>query len=545
MTDSNNSPNALPQDDNAERVRYRPAVLVVGAGPTGLLFAAELERRGVPCHLIDAQPAPLHWDRATVLHPRSLEVFESLGLVDRFLDAGCKQRTIKVRSGGKVLGTMDLSTCGSNYGFNLGLSEEVTESILTDYLHQHGGQVNRSSRLVGLTRHADGVLADIESDRDRYQVDARWVVGCDGIHSPTRELSGVGFEGHDIAKLWAVFDATLQSWTETFEDTFVYLETPPVILTALPGRRWRVYMRPSTPESDLVAEAASIIQGYSPDVSFVDVENPARFHCHTKVATQFRSGAVFLAGDAAHLCSPAEGHGMNSGLQDALNLAWKLALVHHGVADPALLDSYEAERRPVADMITQSGDVTDSAQTLTDPTTRNSRDQAIRAKLADPATRHHEIVAETELNIDYSRSPIVFGEANSSLAPGERLPNTIQVQRSDGQPCRLHELAHRAGHTLMLLGGPTAQGPALMELHTALQELTTDSPMFEAAFALSTQRELPDKIGRLEPRGAALLGVQGTTLLVVRPDGYIGLRSDGDHLSALERYRKLVYAGHL
>ena len=544
MTDSDNSPVAVPGDGDAERLGRGPAILVVGAGPTGLLLGSELHRRGVPCHLIDARPAPLHWDRATVVHPRSLEVFESLGLVDSFLDAGCRQRTIKIHAGGQVLGTMDLSTCGSIYGFNLGLSEEVTESILTDYLHQHGGEVNRSSRLVGLTPHPDGVLADIERDGARYQVEARWVVGCDGLHSPTRELSGIGFEGHDIAKPWAVFDATLQGWTETFEGNFVYLETLPVILTALPGRRWRVYMRPSSPESDLVAEATSIIRLYAPAVSFVDVENPTRFHCHTKVATTFRAGAVLLAGDAAHLCTPAEGHGMNSGLQDAFNLAWKLALVHHGATDPTLLDSYEAERRPVAEMITQSGDVAEHAQTLTDPTERDSRDQAIKAMLADSKARHHEVVAEAELNVDYARSPIVYGDAISTPGPGERLPSMIQVQRSDGQPCRLHELAHRAGHTLMLLGSPTAHGPALVELHTALQELTANSPLFEAAIALSTQLDPRNQIGRLEPVGADLLGIKGTTLLVVRPDGYIGLRSDRDHLSALERYRKLLHAGH-
>src|ERR1700730_4225096 len=154
------------------------AVLVVGAGPTGLLLASELHRRGVPCHVIDAQAAPLHWDRATVVHPRSLQIFESLGLVDQFLTAGCRQRAVKIHSGGELLGTIDLADCGSIYGFNVGLSEEVTESILTGYLHQHGGQVNRSSRLVGLTINSDNlVVADIECDGDRYQVEARWIVG--------------------------------------------------------------------------------------------------------------------------------------------------------------------------------------------------------------------------------------------------------------------------------------------------------------------------------------------------------------------------------
>ena len=132
--------------------------------------------------------------------------------IKRFLDAGTKQRLVQIHSGGQLLGTMDLSTCGGIYGFNLGVSEEVTESILADYLHQQGGEVIDSSRLVGLTPRPEGVLAEIERDGRRYQVDARWVVGCDGIHSPTRELSGIGFEGDDIAKPWAVFDATLQGW---------------------------------------------------------------------------------------------------------------------------------------------------------------------------------------------------------------------------------------------------------------------------------------------------------------------------------------------
>ena len=154
MTDSDDRLEKVVQDPDSDQASSGRPVLVVGAGPTGLLLAAELQRRGVPCHLIDARPGPLHWDRATVVHPRSLEIFESLGLVGKFLDAGRKQRVVKIHSGGKVLGTMDLSTCGSSYGFNLGVSEEVTESILTDYLHQQGGEVNHSSRLVGLTPRA-------------------------------------------------------------------------------------------------------------------------------------------------------------------------------------------------------------------------------------------------------------------------------------------------------------------------------------------------------------------------------------------------------
>lgn len=521
------------------------SVLIVGAGPTGLLLAAELQRRGVPCHLIDARPGPLHWDRATVVHPRSLEVFESLGLIERFLTAGTKQRAVKIHSDGQELGTMDLATCGSTYGFNLGVSEEVTESILSDYLREQGGEVNQLSRLLGLTAHPDGVVAEIERGGDRHRLNAQWVVGCDGIHSPTRELSGIGFEGHEIAQPWAVFDATLKGWVKDFDVNFVYLDMLPVILTALPDRRWRVYMRPRSADSDLVADATATVRRYEATTTFIDVENPTRFHCHTKVATRFRSGRVLLAGDAAHLCSPAQGHGMNAGLQDAINLAWKLALVCRGAAAPDLLDSYEAERRPVAEMVVQSGDETEQAQALTDLAERARRDEALRATLAEPTARHHEVVAEAELNVEYCGSPIVVGESDRHLAAGHRLPDTIAVRSSAATRGRLHEFTHRAGHTLVLLGGPNAQTSALTDLLAVVKDLIADSPLFDVAIAFGVHSELSGEVGHLEPVAADSIGIRDITLLAVRPDGYIGLRADRDHLSALERYRTILWAGEL
>ena len=516
------------------------AVLVVGAGPTGLLLAAELQRRGVAFHLIDSRTAPMHWDRATVVHPRSLQIFESLGLGRKFLDAGCRQRLIKIHSNGELLGKMELSSCGSAYGFNVGLSEEVTESILTEYLERSGGIVNRGSRLVGLVQRGDGVLAEIEHDGQCHQINARWVVGCDGVHSPTRETTNIAFEGHDIVKPWAVFDATLAGWTDTYEGNFVYFGEHPTIFTAIPGHRWRVYLRPSSAESDLVEDATAVLRVYAPGASFVDVENPTRFHCATKIAKHYRSGAVFLAGDAAHLCSPAQGHGMNCGLQDAFNLAWKMALVYHGDAGAELLNSYEAERRPAAELVAHSGDEFENALTMTNPAGCDARDQAIRAMIADPTARQHEIVAETELNVVYSGSPIIEGEGNSSLAAGQRLPDQIAVRRPDRQECRLHELAHRAGHTLILLTGPAADASEVVDLHAALQRVAAESSVFEAAVGLSSVRDLSAAIGYLEPAAAALLGVQGSMLLAVRPDGYVGLRADQGHLGALERYRTLV-----
>jgi len=518
-------------------------VLVVGAGPTGLLLAAELHRRSVPCLLIDSRAEALHWDRATVVHPRSLQIFEAIGIVDKLLDAGCRQRVIKVFSDKKMLGEIDLSISGSIYGFNLGLSEEVTESALTDYLHSQGGEVTRSSRLVGLTPQADEVIAEIDHDGMRYQVNARWVVGCDGIHSATRELTGIEFEGHKYAKQWAVFDATVEGWNDTYEGIFAYHDLLPIILTAIPGNRWRVYLRPSSNDSDLVADATATLRMYVPSASFVDVENPTRFNCFTKIAARFRSGRVFLAGDSAHICSPSEGHGMNTGIQDAFNLAWKLALVYQGVVDESLLDSYEAERRPIAEAITKSGDVFEQAQMMTDPIEREKRDQAIRAMLSDPEELHHQVMAETELIIDYTGSPIIAGDTNDDLSAGFRLPDTIAMEWAEAGGRGLHQLAHRAGHTLLLLAGTEANEMELASLYAAIQSFVVASPMFESAITLATCSDPSGGRSHLKPDAADRLGIKGLTLLAMRPDGYIGLRSDSDHLAAVERYQRLIQAG--
>jgi 2-polyprenyl-6-methoxyphenol hydroxylase-like FAD-dependent oxidoreductase len=518
------------------------SILVVGAGPTGLLLASELCRRGVGCRLIEALPAPLHWDRATIVHPRSLEVFESLGIVEPLLAAGVKQRVARLHSAGRVLGEIDLALCGSRYGFNIGISEEVTESILTDYLQKQGGHVIRSSRLIGMKEHEDGLVATIQRDGATEQVSARWVVGCDGVHSVIRKLAGIELIGHDIAEPWAVFDATLPGWSDSYEVTYGYLDEIPVILTALPDRRWRVYLRPSSPDSDLVADASSTMRRYLPAVRFDNVANPARFHCHSKIATHYRSGRMLLAGDAAHVCTPAQGHGMNSGLQDAFNLAWKLALICQGRCSAALLESYELERRPVAQMITSSGDVVEDAQAVTDPALRRARDETLRRIFADPTTRHHEIIAEAELDIDYHGSPIVLGDESGSLAPGQRLPDTIDVALADGQAGMLHELAHRAGHTALLLGGLSAPVDELVRLDNAIRA-QSDPSIIEASVVLATRSEERRPCARLAPEAVELLGIGEITLLAMRPDGHVGFRADRDHVAAMAAYHKLLVSG--
>jgi 2-polyprenyl-6-methoxyphenol hydroxylase-like FAD-dependent oxidoreductase len=514
-------------------------VLIVGAGPTGLTLAAELRRRDVDCLLIDALAEPQQWDRATVVHPRSLEVFEALGIVDRFISAGAPQRAARLHSAGEVLVELDFSLSGSPYPYNLGLSEEATERFLTDYLGTVGGSIERSTRLLAMTQDDDGVTATVERGGREEEVRARWIVGCGGYHSPVRDAVGIEMEGHDIDDPWAVFDVTLAGRTDDFETTLVYLEETMVILTPLPDRRFRVYTRATDAESDFVAAAAEVIARYEPDQELIDIENSSRFHCHAKVAARYREGRALLAGDAAHVCSPDQGHGMNLGIQDAVNLAWKLALVCEGDADPALLDSYEVERRPVALEVIAAGEGMEDMGRFDGEEGRARRDEEVRAALTDPETAHSEAVVEAELNIDYGDSPIVIGDRGGPLAPGVRLPDIGPVTGGPGRPgVRLHELTHRPGHTLLAIAVGDG-GEELPHLFAQLEALVARSPLFDATFALATA---PDEapVGTIHPEAAAALGVDSLAMLAIRPDRHVGFIGERATLAEVEAYAELI-----
>jgi 2-polyprenyl-6-methoxyphenol hydroxylase-like FAD-dependent oxidoreductase len=510
-----------------------PQVLVVGAGPTGLLLAAELVRREVPCLLIDALDAPRGWDRATVVHERSLEIFEALGIADQLLAGGVTTRGALIHSGGETVGEQSLYLPGSRYGYQLGVSEEVTESVLTDYLEAHGGDVTRSTRLLGLEPAADAVTANVEHDGERGEVRAQWVVGCDGYHSAVRTAVGIAFRGADIDAPWAVFDATAEGWTNDYDMVSVHLDQPPVILTPLPGRRWRVYVRPTSDASDLVAESCEVLRRYVPGVKLASVESPSRFRCHSRVAATYRNGRVLLAGDAAHACTPAEGHGMNTGLQDAFNLGWKLALVCRREAGAGLLDTYEAERRPVAERVVASGAEVEIAHAVTDARARAARDAAIRRTIEDLNAAHHEAAAASELDRVYPSSRAVAGDEGFGAAPGRLLPDTADVEPVGGEPRPLHQLTHRRGHTLIVLGGPRADPRRVVDLTAELERRS--GAAVDAVLGFCTHPN-DEPVGRIDESIAAQLGVVNITVLGVRPDRYIGLRDDRGDPQVVEAY---------
>lgn len=522
------------------------SVLVVGAGPTGLLLAGELRRRGVDCMVVDAYDEPLGWDRATVVHPRSLQIFESLGVVDELLAVGVHIRGSRIYADGRMLAAPARASNRTRYPFDIGLSEEATERVLTDHLLANGGAVTRSTRLVGMREAGDRVLATVESGGQQREVSAAWVVGCDGYRSTTRTAAGIAFEGTVPDSAWAVLDAGLQNWAGGWDLTFAYLDDPLVILTPLPGRRFRVYTRPQTRTADLEALTLGVLVRYQPGVAFTDVQRPTFFLCHARVAERFQSGRVLLAGDAAHACSPAEGHGMNTGLQDAYNLGWKLALVCQGRAGEWLLHSYEIERRPVALRIVQSGVASDAAQSRLDEVERAVRNAAIGATFSDPESAFLEAAAGAETDRDYAGSPIVIGRPGgnpTAVVAGRLLPITEPVRPVDGPPQAIHELAHRPGHTLLVLGGP---GRTAAEVAGVLDAVSAAAGVgiVDAAYGFVVDGAAADAevvgVGTMSAETATRLEVSDLTVLAVRPDRYVGLRWDGADATGAAAVREYV-----
>jgi 2-polyprenyl-6-methoxyphenol hydroxylase-like FAD-dependent oxidoreductase len=505
------------------------AVLVVGAGPTGLLLSCSLRRRGVDCVLVDAYDAPLGWDRATVIHPRSLQIFETLGLVDEITSAGVHIRGCRIHADSTVLGYEDYSANTTRYPFDVGLSEETTERVLLRYLEDLGGEVVRSTRLIGLEQQADHVTATVKTHGEGRTMTASWVVGCDGYRSTVRDAAGIGYTGTVADEPWAVFDAGLAGWNAEWDVTHAFLDDPLVIMTPLPGERFRVYSRPKSRQSDLEGDARVVIDRYSPGVTFTDVRNPSRFLCHARVADRFRSGRVFLAGDAAHACSPTQGHGMNTGLQDAHNLGWKLAQVCRGGAGDVLLDSYEAERRPVAELIVASGAAADATQARLDQAKRAARNARVVATFGDPDAVQLELASGAEIDRYYGHSAIVSGAPQEDLAgpaAGRLLPLTAGVRIPNGEEGALHDFARRLGHTVFVLGGP---GTPARDVAAVLDRVTrvTDQRYVDAAYGFVVGSSDDSRVGTMPAEAAVLLGVDRLTVLVVRPDRYIGMRRDG------------------
>ncbi|WP_443065164.1 FAD-dependent monooxygenase [Streptomyces sp. NBC_01336] len=508
-------------------------VLIVGAGPVGLSAAAELRRRGVSCRVVERLAARLPYAKAVGIQPRTLEIWDRMGLVRTVLEAAVPMRGQLIHVNGSEVARIDLALPPEvPYGF-AALPQYETERILEEYVAGLDTRVERGTELVSFTQDADGVTARLTSGSGGdEEVRCRFLVGCDGAHSTVRKGLGLAFEGGAFAEEYMLADV-VADWdlpggygvraSHTADDGST---DDLLVCIPLPGAgRYRMSMLVPPGLSTRPADAGEVAHGLEggrvPELADIQAvvdrlaPRPASlsgmrwasvFRISHRIVDRYGDGRVFVAGDAAHIHPPTGAQGMNTGIQDACNLAWKLALAVRGEAGPALLTSYDAERRPVGEEVV--------GRTVRHATRGIENDSDDMTTL---------MLREAQLLVGYRSSPVVgapYGPADAPQ-PGDRAPDCGGLTTSVATyPLRLLDvLRGRTGHVLILYADSSA---ALAE---AAEPVAEAGP--ETAGVLASGSAVSEAVPCYQDTGgefARLYRPDGPTGFLVRPDGQLGAR---------------------
>src|SRR4051812_26416100 len=329
-------------------------VLIVGAGPTGLTVAASLMLKGVSVMLVDRQAAGANTSRAAGVNARTLEVLDHIDVTRRLIKEGVEAPRFVIHDRGKKLLTIDFSGLRTDYPFTLLVPQSTTERLLLDRVRELGGDVNRLKVLTTVTQNTDGVTATFDGGDT---VRAKYLVGADGMHSTVREQAGIGFSGGAYEHSFVLADARLQGDAPSDEVRLFWASEGLTVVAPLPNGAFRVVApvedAPEVPSVEFVQE---LLDARGPGgITVTEVLWGSRFRIHHRVADTYRCGRILLAGDAAHVHSPAGGQGMNLGIQDAVALADALTAVLHGGSGD-VLDDYSASRRAIAEQVIELTD---------------------------------------------------------------------------------------------------------------------------------------------------------------------------------------------
>lgn len=361
-------------------------VLVVGAGPTGLTLAASLIAQGNRAVVVDKLPEGQNTSRAAAVNARTLEVLGDLDVARRMVKAGLIAPRFTMREGPRILIPVDFSQLPTEHPYTLMLSQADTERLLLERLHELGGEVIRPKTLSRVAQDATGVTATFD---DGETIRASYAVAADGMHSRVREQAGIGFSGGEFAESFTLADVRLSGEAPRDQVILFYAKEGLNVLAPLPDDIFRIVApNPDAPQVPSTAFVQSLLdtRGFGPGKTVVtELLWGTRFRIHHRVADSYRAGRLLLAGDAAHVHSPAGGQGMNLGITDAIALAGALSEVLHGGPETAL-DAYGTSRRQRAEQVLKlTGRLTRIA-TLPRPL-RPFRNSAMRLAARVPAVR--------------------------------------------------------------------------------------------------------------------------------------------------------------
>ncbi len=522
-------------------------VLVVGGGPTGLTLASGLAMAGVTCRIVDQAPARASTSRALVVHARSLELLAKLGVADRLVARGrrsMRARTYVNRRPAVQVAFGAGGAADKPYPFALFVSQVETERVLDEYLAERGMCVERPVTLVDFAAGPDGVRARLRrADGSEEEVRARYLVGCDGAHSAVRKAAGIGFDGAPYPQDFMLADLEVEGLDE--EGAIHVFVAREGLLAGFPmggpGHYRFIASRAEAPPdagAPTLEEFRALAASVCPRPLTLHAPRwLSRFRLHHRLAARYRAGPVFLAGDAAHIHSPAGGQGMNTGIQDAANLAWKLALVVRGRAPEQLLDSYEAERQPVGRRLLRTTDRLFAVAAARNPLALAAAGTLLPriapALLGRSALRDRAFRFLSQLDVAYPRSPAVGAESREGgarfrggPAAGHRAPDA--PLGSSGRDTLFSRMTGATHHLLVFAGPEAAAMPAGASGLAALAAACAGVVTTHGILGRPPAATLPDPTDDacVDPGGVAhdRYGLRGPGYYLVRPDGYVALR---------------------
>jgi 2-polyprenyl-6-methoxyphenol hydroxylase-like FAD-dependent oxidoreductase len=496
-------------------------VLIAGAGPTGLVLALSLAQQGVSVRIVDKTAEPGTTSRAVVVHARTLELYRQLGLAEDVVRAGTPNPGINLWVRGKRRARISFGDAGADltpYPFILVYPQDLHERLLIERLERLGVRVERNTELHAFTQQQDRVQATLRGPNRDEACEARFLAGCDGARSPVRHLLSAGFEGGTYDQLFYVADV-IAGGPPADGEIHLSLDDADFLALFSYGGEGKARLIGSIREQRIapyheltfgdIGEHA--IDGLGVEVR--EVNWFSTYKVHHRIADHFRHGRVFLLGDAAHIHSPAGGQGMNTGIGDAINLAWKLKAVLRGEAEDRLLDSFEAERLAFARTLVETTD-----RVFTFVNAEGNFANFVRTRIAPlfvsaaysvDAVREFMFRLVSQCMLNYHGSPLSDGAAGK-VKGGDRLPWAAGATADNFAPAA-----------------------------TIDWQVHVYGDAGDALSAWCRQVGLPLRIFGWEP-AHDLAGLARGAAYLVRPDGYVGLADDAGTPEGLQRYFRAI-----
>ncbi|UCE63045.1 MAG: FAD-dependent monooxygenase [Nitrospirota bacterium] len=514
-------------------------LLVVGGRTTGLMMSSELARRGVPVRIIDKSPGIDPHVRANLLHSRTLEIFLGLGIDEQATEGSFAEEGVRIYANKQLKGTLRHEPIDSPYPFGMSQSQAHTEFVLERHLNAQGVHVERNVELTAIRQGQDRVSATVRhADGKEEILETPWLIGCDGAHSTTRHLTGCAFPGDRDPYPYVLADVIVQGELEDHESyLFLHDEGDLFIFSTLPERRRLVCanMPPDrkTAEPPTLEFMQSLVNRRGlPGLKLSDPRWLINFRINYRLAPHYRHGRIFLAGDAAHIHSLVAGQGMNTGIQDAFNLAWKLALVTGGTVPESWLDTYESERRKVGEEVVSMTKTATEEMELFVKLSATERERLIAHMFVPESERLKAARHLQEVDLDYRTSPLSLegeGVFNGGPHPGAQAPNVTPIV-VNGTKTSLYRFLGGLNFRLLLFSGRKGDCPS-KELDAACRGAARHNNWIDVCVVTTERKPELESLAwvtRIEDPSGSFhdrFGVEEPSLYLLRPDGYVAFRS--------------------